>query len=121
MSFRRGTVPSLRVRDVARTIAFYRDLLGFALIGRHPADDPTWVALAHGPVELQFFSDPPIGVGEPGLAGTLYLYPDDVRALAERLRGRVPFEWGPEVMPYGMREFAILDPDGYRIAFTETA
>ncbi|MGE0716565.1 MAG: VOC family protein [Alphaproteobacteria bacterium] len=119
--FCRGPVPSLRVRDTAATIAFYRDLLGFRVTGRHPVEAPTWIELTHGPVTLQFFSDPPIGIAEPEMAGTLYLHPDDVTALAARLEGLVPFEWGPEVMSYGMREFAVRDPDGYRIAFIEPA
>ncbi|MGE0724217.1 MAG: hypothetical protein AB7O45_07570 [Alphaproteobacteria bacterium] len=35
MDFRRGPVPSLR--EIARTIGFYRDLLGFTVIGGQPA------------------------------------------------------------------------------------
>jgi hypothetical protein len=45
--------------------------------------------------------------------------PTAVAALAEELRGRVEFAWGPEVMDYGMYEFGIQDPDGYYLAFTE--
>ena len=40
---------------------------------------------------------------------------------AEEFRGKVVFAWGPEVMDCGMREFAIQDPDGYYLAFTEPA
>lgn len=35
--------------------------------------------------------------------------------------GTFPFALGPEVMDYGMREFAIQDPNGYYLAFTEPA
>jgi hypothetical protein len=31
----------------------------------------------------------------------------------------VPIEWGPEVYSYGRREFAVRDPDGYLVIFTE--
>ena len=55
------------------------------------------------------------------MSGTLYLYPDNVDALADELRGKVAFAWGPETMDYGMREFAVQDPNGYYIAFTESA
>jgi hypothetical protein len=41
--------------------------------------------------------------------------------LAEELHGKVAFAWGPEVMDYGMREFAVQDPNGYYLAFTEPA
>ena len=51
----------------------------------------------------------------------VYFYPEDVVALADELRGKVQFAWGPEVMEYGMREFGIQDPNGYYLAFTEPA
>jgi hypothetical protein len=47
--------------------------------------------------------------------------PESVAALAEELRGKVELAWGPEVMDYGMNEFAVQDPSGYFIAFTEPA
>ncbi|HET9217825.1 MAG TPA: bleomycin resistance family protein, partial [Terriglobia bacterium] len=55
----------------------------------------------------------------PVCSGTFYIDPESVLRLAEELRGRVDFAWGPEVMDYGMREFAVQDPNGYFIAFTE--
>lgn len=69
---------------------------------------------------LQFYSEPPVGTpADPGMSGTLYLFPDDVAALAEELRGKMDFAWGPEVMDYGQLEFAVRDPDGYLLAFAE--
>jgi hypothetical protein len=50
-------------------------------------------------------------------SGTFYIFPENVTALADELQGKVEFAWGPEVMDYGMREFAIKDPNGYFIAF----
>lgn len=44
-----------------------------------------------------------------------------VDAVAEDVAGRAEIAWGPEVMPYGMRELAIRDPDGYLLAFSEPA
>ena len=40
-----------------------------------------------------------------------------MQALAEELRGKVDFAWGPEVMEYGMREFGVDDPDGNVLVF----
>ena len=54
-------------------------------------------------------------------SGTFYVRARDVTALAEELEEAVPFAWGPEIMEYGMREFAIQDPNGYYLAFTEPA
>lgn len=69
---------------------------------------------------LQFHTEPPHGTpAEPVCSGTFYVYPDSVDALAEELAGVVEFAWGPELMEYGMREFAVQDPNGYYLAFAE--
>ena len=35
------------------------------------------------------------------------------------LSGRLPIQLGPEVYWYGRREFAVRDPDGYLLIFSE--
>ncbi|WP_395945570.1 VOC family protein [Brevundimonas sp.] len=42
----------------------------------------------------------------------LYLYAEDVDALADRLRGLILAPGAPERKPWGTYEFAISDPDG---------
>lgn len=115
-------VPALLVKDMTETLAFYRRL-GFELSGRHPGQgSPTWSEVARDGVLLQFHTEPPCGTPlEPVCSGTLYFYPDGVDALADELRGKVEFAWGPEVMEYGMKEFGVRDPNGYYLAFTEPA
>jgi hypothetical protein len=34
-------------------------------------------------------------------------------------QGKIDFLWGPELMPYGLYEFGIRDPDGYHLSFAE--
>ena len=113
-------VPSLLVKNVEETLSFYR-LLGFRLSGTYPDEDvPEWIEVRRDGVILQFHAGPASGMpAEPVLSGTLYLFPDDVDAMAEELRGKVAFEWGPEVMEYGLREFGIRDPNGYYLAFAQ--
>jgi catechol 2,3-dioxygenase-like lactoylglutathione lyase family enzyme len=114
-------VPALLAKDLDETLAFYAKL-GFAVTGRSPADAPRWAEVARDEVRLQFHLDPPHGTpAEPVMSGTLYLRPDSVEELAAELRDTVPFAWGPEVMPYGMRELAVQDPNGYYLAFAEPA
>ena len=113
-------VPALLVKSIAETLSFYRKL-GFELTGCHPDQRrPTWAEVSRDGVLLQFHTEPPCGTpAEPVCSGTFYFYPDSVIALAEEFRGKVGFAWGPEVMPYGMREFGVQDPNGYYLAFTE--
>ncbi|MGE0442224.1 MAG: VOC family protein [Gemmatimonadales bacterium] len=114
-------VPSLLVRDMAATLAFYRQL-GFELTGRsNDTEPPTWAEVRRDAASLQFFTDPPHGTPtSPVMSGTLYFSPTSVDALAAEFRAAgIEFEWGPEVMDYGMKEFAVRDPNAYLLAFSE--
>lgn len=115
-------VPALLVRDMGETLAFYRKL-GFRLTGSHPSEaSPTWAEVRRDGVTLQFAIEPPCGTPPtPVCSGTFYLFPESVLDVAEELRGKVDFAWGPEVMDYGMRELGVQDPNGYYLAFTEPA
>ena len=115
-------VPALLVRNMGETLAFYKKL-GFDMTGCYPNHSaPTWAEVQRDGVALQFHTEPPHGTPpEPICSGTFYVFPENVAALAEELRGKVGFAWGPEVMDYGIGEFAVQDPNGYFIAFTEGA
>lgn len=91
--------------------------------GCHPDKDAaTWIEVERDGVTLQFHSEPPCGTPfEPVYTGTFYFFPQSVAALAEEFRGKVEFAWCPEVMEYGLREFAVKDPNGYYPAFAEPA
>jgi catechol 2,3-dioxygenase-like lactoylglutathione lyase family enzyme len=104
----------LQTSDMDRTIAWYRDVLGFRCV-RRMGDG--WCHLEQGSVSLMFMKNE--HVGAPHATATQYIYVDDLDGLWETLKSRVAAEWGPEVMPYGMREFAIKDPDGYYLSFGE--
>lgn len=116
-------VPSLMVRDVEASFAFYTDVLGFDVCGRHEDERGlVWGEVRHNRIVLQLMRGPICGLPEaPVSTGTLYFFPDSVDAVAERIAGRAEIAWGPEVMPYGTRELAIRDPDGYLLAFSEPA
>jgi catechol 2,3-dioxygenase-like lactoylglutathione lyase family enzyme len=107
---------SLLAKDLAATRAFY-ERLGFCLSGGDPSSG--WMELMRGAAVLQFYDEAPIGtLRAPALSGTIYVRVDDVDALARSIDGHTPFEWGAETMDYGMREFAIRDPNNYLIAFS---
>ena len=114
-----GVTPFLKTNDLARTIRFYVDLLGFVVDSQWPADNPTDCILDNGQVHLAFGTDPQNRYPAPALSGQLWIDVDNVLALHARLVGKVPIEWGPEVYGYGRREFAIKDPNGYLLAFSE--
>jgi catechol 2,3-dioxygenase-like lactoylglutathione lyase family enzyme len=123
--------PLLEVTDVEASIAFYTDVLGFSCntsIG--DAGERVWANLVKDDVMLMVnlmhtHDDEDEDGGdhghdhahEPALTGSLYFNVDDVDALALDLGGKVALEFGPEDQPHGMREIAIVDPDGYVLVF----
>ena len=114
-----GVTPRLPVADLARTVAFYTRVLGFQISALWPEDRPTFCMLDRDAVSLGFFA-PDAHRGEVTIGtADLYVATEDVRAVHAALRGVVPIEWGPEVYFYGRREFAVRDPDGYLLIFTE--
>jgi uncharacterized glyoxalase superfamily protein PhnB len=104
----------LQTSDMDRTISWYGDVLGFQCL-RRVGDG--WCHLRQGGVSLMFMKNDHLGA--PHATATQYIYVDDVDELWEALKDRVTAEWGPEAMSYGMREFAIRDPDGYLLSFGE--
>ena len=119
--------PNLLVASVDRSLAFYQDTLGFERGLTVPDESPfVFASVVGGPVEI-FFNDAAGAVKEyPGFAGrslgctgTMFIGVEGVDALHERLKSTVKVVMPIETKFYGMREFAIADPDGYVITFAE--
>jgi catechol 2,3-dioxygenase-like lactoylglutathione lyase family enzyme len=114
-----AVVPRLPVADLARTVAFYTRVLGFQVSVLWPDDQPTFAILDRDAVSLGFFTlgayRGPVTIG----TADLYLGADDVLGLHAAIKDLVKVEWGPEAYFYGRREFAVRDPDGYLLIFTE--
>ena len=108
-----GVAPILPSRDLAATAEFYSGL-GFAELGRWPKE---YLIVMRGEIGLHFFFSPDIDPWS-SIAGC-YLYAADADSLfAELSRLGLPAEGiprlhgAPEDTDYGMREFAVVDPDG---------
>jgi uncharacterized glyoxalase superfamily protein PhnB len=119
--------PNLLVANVERSLAFYVDVLGFERGMTVPDESPfVFASVTSGAVEI-FFNDAanavkeyPALAGKPlGATGTMYIEVEGVNALHDRLAPRVPITMPIATQFYGMREFAIADPDGYVITFAE--
>jgi catechol 2,3-dioxygenase-like lactoylglutathione lyase family enzyme len=106
-------IPTLPCRSIDDTVAFYRGL-GFE--GGAHAFNSDYAILRRGVVELHFFAHRELVPAESS-AGC-YIRVLDVDAihrdfLAARLpRVGIPRMDTPEDKPWGLREFAVVDPDG---------
>ena len=119
--------PNLLVANVERSLAFYVDTLGFARGLTVPDASPfVFASVTSGDIEI-FFNDAATAVQEyPGFAGkpigatgTMFIELQGVDALHDRIKSRATIVMPIENKFYGMREFAIVDPDGYVITFAE--
>jgi lactoylglutathione lyase len=119
--------PNLLVVSVERSLAFYIDVLGFAR-GMTVPDEPPFAfgAVTASAVEIFFneasgaIKEYPGFAGKPiGCTGTLFVEVAGVNELHARLQGKAKIVMPIETKFYGMREFAIEDPDGYVITFAE--
>lgn len=98
----------LPCNDLDASERFYRRL-GFA---RANADDATYRMLSDGKGGQLHLSDAVDGWLVPGRNPFgLYLYTEDVDALAAEFAGELIEKDGPEDKPWGMYEFSLSDPD----------
>jgi predicted enzyme related to lactoylglutathione lyase len=115
---------TLTVADVPRSVAFYRDALGFGFQGywnpETRAADPTWGGPGQPPYAEVRNGPGRVGLvpgknGEPAGAGVeMALNVPTVDAIAERVRSLGGGAGEPAREPWGARTLAITDPDGYR-------
>ncbi|MBP2299718.1 bleomycin resistance protein [Azospirillum picis] len=104
--------PVLPVRDVRAALAHY-GRLGFEATAYDDAsDEPVYGFLARGEVTLHLARVPDLDPAAS--ASACYLYVDDADALhaawqAAGIQGRLT---AVADTPYGLREFAHVDPDG---------
>ena len=123
----KSLTPNLIVSSVERSIAFYRDVLGFTLVTTVPDASPFVFAIVQsGPVQI-FLNAPEPAIAEyPAfkdrpIGGTLTLFIDvhDIRRSHDELKDKVKIVMPLEHKWYGVTEFAFEDPDSYLITFAE--
>jgi catechol 2,3-dioxygenase-like lactoylglutathione lyase family enzyme len=111
--------PRLHIADFERSVAFYRDVLGFGVDTMFPEDAPVFAMLSRDAVRIQIGGLSESKRPEQPATVTLYIDVDDARAMHAALKDRVEIEWGPEVFFYQRREFAFRDPDGHLVIISE--
>lgn len=123
--------PNLVVADMEKSLKFYRDVLGFTVAQTVPDKSPFIFAwMKRGDAELFLNQHMPPQPGQPDLyngskiGGTLSMYMP-LEGIEELLK-TVESKGVKIVVPlhkefYGMKEFAVHDPDGYLVIFAERA
>jgi lactoylglutathione lyase len=122
-----SVTPNLIVQDIDRSTAFYRDILGFHVKQTVPEVAPfvfVWLERDGVPV---FLNDPVAADHDypeasqrpPGGTATLFFLVKDVDGFHATVASQTTVIMPLKTQFYGMREFAIEDPDGHILTFAE--
>ncbi len=112
--------PGFTVNDLDKSIAFYRDVLGFAVDERWERDGKLMgVSLKAGGVLFMIGQDDWMKGRDRKKGEGFRIYcstTQDVDALAKGIKSRGGMlDSEPQDQPWGSRDFSLTDPDGFKI------
>ena len=119
--------PNLIVSNVDASLRFYEDVLGFDRSMTFPEHSPfMFASVASGPVKI-FLSDRSTVIKEDprlsdlpfGGGNIMLIEVNGVDTVHARIAPLVKVVMSLRTQWFGLREFAIQDPDGYVITFAE--
>jgi uncharacterized glyoxalase superfamily protein PhnB len=125
--------PNLIVSDLDRSTTFYREVLGFSVVTTVPDQAPfvfVWLRRDGVSVFLNAMSGvmedvPELGDRKVGGTNTMFMtleaenVDQGVDAMFRAVEGKARVVMPLKDQFYGMREFAIEDPDGYVLIFAQ--
>ena len=117
--------PTLAVRDIKKTIEFYKNSLGFKVGMCFPdVNNPEYADLSKDDMVLMFIPAKNVGIGKGEKLGTgvnLYMQIDgDIDEYYDELKKKgVRFAADIRDEPFGIRDFTVEDADGYRLTFNQ--
>jgi catechol 2,3-dioxygenase-like lactoylglutathione lyase family enzyme len=105
--------PILWTKSIAETVAFYEGVLGFS----SQSNFPNFVSLAKDDARIMFV----VPQDEPDLrtvlTGSIYMFMEDVDGLWEQVKDKTNIKSPIADRDYLMRDFSILDNNGYELVF----
>lgn len=116
----RSASPSFTVNDLEKSLAWYRDVLGFVVRERWERDGKlAGVELVAGTVTFMLGQDDWKKGRDRAKGQGLNVYCETAQDI-DRLANQIKSLGGtllqePEDKPWGMRDFAVADPDGFKL------
>lgn len=116
-----SVIPSLTVKDLVRSLAWYEGVLGFHVAERwEEGDKLVSVEVRAGTVAIILNQDD-FAKGRDRKFGEGFRIYGNTRQDVDRLAADIKARGGvlaqePHDRPWGTRDFSVVDPDGYRIA-----
>jgi uncharacterized glyoxalase superfamily protein PhnB len=120
-------VPNLMVKNVEKTLEFYTNVLGFGVLETVPEKAPFVFAMVNAGGVMIFFQEeqsikeeyPQLSALPQGGCLTLYIHVTDVNELYEKVKGKAKIAKEMHDTPYGSKDFAIEDCNGYILTFSQ--
>src|SRR4026207_370957 len=118
-----SVTPNLLVRDVAKSLAFYRDVLGFTMGETVPDKEPfvfVWmkrdqVSVFLNDIKAAVADYPPAASMPQGGTAALFFIIENVDDYHAKVAPKANVITPLKTQFYGLREFAVTDPDGHII------
>ena len=120
----KSVAPQFVVTDVVRTAEYYRDQLGFTILGYFD-DPPVYAMVARDGVEIHFGKGDAQNIQpnerfRQGLGNDVYIWVTDVQAMFDELSTKeVEIVEGPVKRIYESTEIVIKDCNGYQLVFAD--
>jgi uncharacterized glyoxalase superfamily protein PhnB len=120
----RTVVPSFTATDLQRSIAFYRDVLGFVVGDEWREDGVLQGCELHAGAVTFMLSQDDFAKGkdrQKGLGARVWCdTAQDLDKIATEIKARGGnLDQEPQDMPWGQRVFMITDPDGFKLTFAQ--
>lgn len=125
----RGMTPLLEVFDMATSLQFYREVLGFEIVmadSNTVAPNHNWVWIRLGDADLMLntayeYENRPSAPDPQRIRShrdtCLYFGAPDVDGVYKHFISRGIQVKKPHVAPYGMKQLYLVDPDGFNLCF----
>jgi catechol 2,3-dioxygenase-like lactoylglutathione lyase family enzyme len=115
----KAVFPKFLVRSVSKSLAYYRDALGFR-VSNSVGEPAVFGIVERDGRGIQLKQGEPRPRRTEDEAWDVYFEVTGVEALHREMLGNsAKIVRSPEHRPYGMKEFDVADPDGYVLCFAE--
>lgn len=121
-------IPELLVEDMAKTVIFYKEILGFIPEIVFPEKEPIFVQVKRDDIRVMVYARsefekeiPKLKKVKMGGSVLLYMMVKKVEDFYKQIHKRVTIVQPLHKTDYGALEFTMADCNGYLIAFSERA
>jgi lactoylglutathione lyase len=116
--------PELMVRDIATSLDFYHQILGFEIEVIFPESKPIFARIKYLEARIMLYQEEAFRQEYPNLnqpinsTSAIFIEVDHIQAWVEKIAD-LPVISSLHNTDYGTSEFAIADPDNYLLIFSE--